>query len=69
VQGLYAMIVIGSFAIVGNLISGYLATIALLVLYRVDFAVALGGLVLAAIALRWESKKLLRTRQGLWFER
>ena len=57
VQGLYAMIVIGGFAIVGNLISRYLATIGLLVLYRVGFAVALCGLLLAAIALRWEAKK------------
>jgi len=57
VQGLYAMLVVGGFAIVGNLLSGYLATIGLLVLYRVGFAVALCGLVLAAIALRWDSKK------------
>lgn len=51
VQGLYVMLVVGGFAIAGNIASGRLAEIDLLVLYRAAFAVDLLGLILVAFAL------------------
>jgi MFS transporter, PPP family, 3-phenylpropionic acid transporter len=51
VQGLYAMIIVGGFAIAGSLVSGQLAAIGLLTLYRTGFVVCAVGLAMIAAAL------------------
>lgn len=48
VQGLYVMLVSGLFSIAGNLVSGRLAEVGLLTLYRVALAVCMLGLILIA---------------------
>ena len=50
IQGLYAMIVSGLFAIAGNIAAGELAEIGLITLYRTSLAVCLFGLALIGIS-------------------
>jgi len=49
IQGVYAMIVTGVFAVVGNVISGLLADISLLVLYRGALGFCLFGIALIGV--------------------
>jgi predicted MFS family arabinose efflux permease len=50
VQGLYVMLVPGGFGILGNLISGQLASAGLLNLYQISLWIALSGIVLLIVA-------------------
>lgn len=52
VQGLYVMLVVGAFAILGNLLSGRIAEHGLLTLYRAALAIGLLGFTLIALAFR-----------------
>ena len=52
IQGLYVMIVQGLFSIMGNIVSGHLAEIGLLTLYRAALACCIFGLVLVALSYR-----------------
>lgn len=54
VQGLYAMLVVGVFGIIGNLAAGQLAELGLPLLYRSALAAAAVGFVLVVISLRWK---------------
>jgi PPP family 3-phenylpropionic acid transporter len=62
VQGLYVMLVVGLFAVLGNYASGLIAETGLLVLYRAAFGVcALGG-VLITISFLWPVRGRLAAR-------
>jgi PPP family 3-phenylpropionic acid transporter len=52
VQGLYVMLVVGAFAILGNLLSGRIAEHGLLTLYRAALAIGLLGFTLIALSFR-----------------
>lgn len=56
VQGLYVMLVVGGFAIAGHVLSGQLAGIGLLTLYRAALVTAVLGLILLIVALRGERR-------------
>ncbi len=53
VQGLYAMLVSGLFAVAGSSLSGQLAELGLLTLYRTAFGVCLIGGVLVVVSFLW----------------
>lgn len=53
VQGLYVMLVVGLFAIVGNTLAGMVAEIGLLTLYRTALAVGALGLALVLFSFLW----------------
>jgi MFS family permease len=57
VQGWYVMVVVGIFAIVGNTVSGLLAQIGLLLLYRVGLVVVTLGAGLLAVSFFWPTRR------------
>jgi hypothetical protein len=57
VQGWYVMVVVGIFAIVGNTVSGVLAQIGLVLLYRVGLVVVTLGTGLVAVSFFWPPRR------------